>query len=319
MWAILVSGYCSNLYPVLDREAHTMWLSLHFLTMIIGPKRRIINLWLKWKNLCCHYLYNQYFYPKKILNRFHQKMNLPHLMSDQQTSYFQKMRSLQKGRGWGVFDVLLMSTKSMCVFYHQWCIDQRNLHEIQPHLSHGNLNNGKSKTNPPPDKTLGKTLFFMFLFSLFCAEPCFFMFLFSLFCAKPCFFYVFILSFLCRALWCDQTKGRSDLVPQSDVLKLLPLSQVGCLWFVFGLVYWLFVVTLSSWCFLPDWQTLCLLLSFHEQTKLWFMVWFDSFEIFLRVRANEQFSWPIFASPELEFKFYFWSLHYKGILPQKFT
>ena len=41
MWAILVSGYCSNLYPVLDREAHTMWLSLHFLTMIIGPKHRI--------------------------------------------------------------------------------------------------------------------------------------------------------------------------------------------------------------------------------------------------------------------------------------
>ena len=35
------------------------------------------------------------------------------------------------------------------------------------------------------------------------------------------------------------------------------------------------------------------------------MVWFNSFEIFVRVRTNEQFSWPIFASPELEFSYTF--------------
>ena len=67
-------------------------------------------------------------------------------MSDQQTS-------------WGVVDVLLMSTKNMCVFYHQWCIDQRNLHEIQPHLSDRNLNNSTSQTNPSLTKH--------------CTEPCF--------------------------------------------------------------------------------------------------------------------------------------------------
>ena len=68
-------------------------------------------------------------------------------MSDQQTS-------------WGVVDVLLMSTKNMCVFYHQWCIDQRNLHEIQPHLSDRNLNNSKSQTNPSLTKCF-HSLFFM--------------------------------------------------------------------------------------------------------------------------------------------------------------
>ena len=149
-------------------------------------------------------------------------------MSDQQTSYFQKMRSPQKGRGWGVFDVLLMSTKSMCVFYHQWCIDQRNLHEIQPHLSRQQQIQ-LFITNPSPTKH--------------CAEPCFSMFLFS-FCVQNPVSYVSILSFLCRALWCDQTKGPSDLVPQSDVLKLLPLSQVG--WFVICFGFGLLIICCHS-------------------------------------------------------------------------
>ena len=158
-------------------------------------------------------------------------------MSDQQTSYFQKMRSPQKGRGWGVFDVLLMSTKTMCVFYHQWCIDQINLHEIQPHLSHGN---GKSKTNPSPTKHLAKPCFFMFLFSLFCAEPC----------------------------GATRWKARATSSRKATSSNSSQSSRLVGLWFVLGLVYWLFVVTLSSWCFLPDY----LLLSFHEQTKLWFLV-----------------------------------------------
>ena len=86
-------------------------------------------------------------------------------MSGQQTSYFQKMRSLQKGRGWGVFDVLLLSTKSMCVFYHQWCIDQRNLHEIQPHLSRQQQIQ-LFITNPSPTKHCAEACFSMFLLSL---------------------------------------------------------------------------------------------------------------------------------------------------------
>ena len=198
------------------------------------------------------------------------------------------MRSPQKGRGWGVFDVLLMSTKTCVCFITSGAL----IKEIfMKSIGTWTTANPTLQNQSHVDKTLCRTMFSMFLFSLFCAEPC----------------------------GATRRKARATSSCKATSSNCSHSSRLVGLWLVFGLVYWLFVVTLSSWCFLPDWQTLCFLLSFKKKTKLWFMVWFDSFEIFVRVRANEEFSWPIIASPELEFYFYFWILHYEGILPQKFT
>ena len=155
----------------------------------------------------------------------------------------------------------------MCVFYHQWCFDQRNLHEI-----HRNLNNSKSNSSKPIPRRQN--------------------------IVQNHVFNVSILSFLCRALWCDQTKGPSDLVPQSDVLKLLPLFQVG--WFVICFGVGLLIICCHS--FKLVFSSRLFVVEFSRTNKAVVLgVWHDSFEIFVRVRTNEQFSWPIFASPELEF------------------
>ena len=110
-------------------------------------------------------------------------------------------------------------------------------------------------------------------------------------------FNVFILSFYAEPCGATRRKARATSSRKATSSNCSHSPRLVGLWFVLGLVYSLFAVTLSSWSFLPNWQTLCLLLK----KKLWFMVWFNSFEIFVRVRTNEQFSCPIFASPELEF------------------
>ena len=298
MWAILVSGYCSNLYPVLDREAHTMWLSLHFLTMIIGPKHRI-----EMKEFVLPLsLQSVLLSKKKSLNRFHQKANLPHVRPTDKL--FSKNEVTTKGQGVGcVWCVVDEHKKHVCVLSP--VVHWSKKSSWNPASSFSTTANPTLHNQSLPDKTLCRALFLTSLFSLFCAEPCFLCFYYLFFCAEPC--------------GATRRKARATSSRKATSSNCSHSPRLVVLWFVLGSVYWLFVITLSSWCFLPDWQTLCLLLNFHKHTKLWFMVWFDSFEIFLRVRANEQFSWPIFASPELEFKFYFWSLHYKGILPQKFT
>ena len=150
---------------------------------------------------------------KKILNRFHQKVNLPHVRPTDKL--FSKNEVTTKGTWVGC----VFAQKAYVCFITSGALIKEIFMKSSLIFLIGTWTTANPKPIPPRQIIVQNPVFNVSILS-FLRRTLFLMFLTSL--------------FLCRALWCDQTKGPSDLVPQSDVLKLLPLSQVGCFVICFG-------------------------------------------------------------------------------------